>query len=311
VTVITADAGSAVAQRERREGVEIRRHRGFAPGDAFHIAPGMIRSIRSVDADVVHAHNYHSFPLLFAALAGGDERFLVTPHYHGGSASQLRDVLLSAYRPAGKWVLRQATAVIAVSDWEREQLAESFGIEATVIPNGIDVERFKSASPVQRDRPYLLTVGRLEQYKGIQHVIRALRELPEFDLLVAGKGPYRDELERIAETEMVADRVEFLGYVDHDRLPDLYAGATVYLTLSSFEAFGLTVGEALAAGTPCVVSGGGALEEWTRYDSCVATNMQNKMSICDSIQYVRDQMPSLMLETWDDVTEEIVDIYNI
>jgi len=272
VTVYAADAGDEVSRRETVDGVSVRRFRGVAPGGAFHVAPGIAPAVRRAAPDVIHAHNYHSLPALFAALGAADARLVVTPHYHGGSASGLRDRLLSLYRPLGGWALRRADRVVAVSDWEREQLRTDFGVEPVVVSNGVDVERFAGVEPRGRDRPYLLSVGRLAKYKGVQHAIRALAKLPDYDLLVAGCGEYRDELERHARDASVADRVEFLGFVDDDRLPELYAGADALLSLSSFEAYGMTVAESLAAGTPCVVRTAGALVDWVDRPDCVAVD---------------------------------------
>jgi len=315
VTVLTADAGDGVPRRETREGVEVVRHRGVAPGGAFHVAPGIGTSVALSDPapDLVHAHNYHSLPLLFAALgrrALADAGFVVTPHYHGGSASSLRDRLLSVYRPLGGWAVRSADAVVAVGEWERRQLRADFGVEATVIPNGLDVDRFRTATPEERDRPYLLCVGRLEEYKGIQHAIRALGELPEYDLLVAGSGSYRRELERIATREGVAGRVEFLGFVDDGRLPELYAGATVHLALSSFEAYGMTVGEALAAGTPCLVREAGALNDWADRQGVASVARDDSETVAAAVERAADATPDPEgLPDWDGVTDSLLTTY--
>ncbi len=310
VVVHTADLGPDVDGWELRNGVEVHRHRGFSPNGAFHVAPGIARSVHRSDADVVHAHNYHSLPVFFAALGVTDERFVVTTHYHGKSASGFRDRLLSLYRPFGKWAIEQADEVIAVSDWERDRLQEDFDVDATVIPNGVDVERFASAEPEVRDRPYLLTVGRLEEYKGVQHVIRAIPELEEFELLVAGSGPYRDELEQVAVGEGVEDRVEFLGYVDDSRLPGLYSGAEVYVTLSEFEAYGMTVAEALAAGTPCVVAEARALGDWAGRDGCFSVSDSVPESVAETIRRARDsgtETPGPL--DWADVTGRVEAVY--
>jgi glycosyltransferase involved in cell wall biosynthesis len=272
VTVFSADAGPAVPADTVADGVRVRRFRAASPGESFYVAPGLVPAVRRADADVVHAHNYHALPLLLAALGVTDERFVVTPHYHGASADGVRNALLSGYRPLGRWALRRADAVIAVSEWERDRLRADFGVDATVIPNGVDVERFAAADAEKRTRPYLLSVGRLEEYKGVQHAIRALSALSAYELVVAGSGPYRDELERIAREEGVADRVDFLGYVADERLPGLYAGSEAFLNLSAFEAYGITVAEALAAGTPCVVREVGALGEWSNVAGCVGTD---------------------------------------
>lgn len=309
VTVVTADAGVGGERRERRNGVRIKRYRGFAPDGSMHVCPQITTAVRQSDADVVHAHNYHSFPLLFAALGVGDRRFVVTTHYHGGSASSLRDRLLSLYRPFGKWAVRRADTVVAVSEWEREQLANDFGVNATVIPNGLEVERFASATPLERDRPYILTVGRLEEYKGVQHVIRAMTKFPEYDLLVAGSGPYRDDLERIARQTGVEERVEFLGYVDSEELPGLYAGADVYVTMSGFEAYGMTVAEALAAGTPCVVRETGALVDWVSRSGVTGVSSPTTEEITEAIIDATGVQLARGLFTWDDVVSDIVGVY--
>ncbi|SNZ06784.1 Glycosyltransferase involved in cell wall bisynthesis [Natronoarchaeum philippinense] len=310
VTVYTADAGDDVPSRQTIDGVSVRRFRGVAPGGAFHVAPTILPAVRRADPDVVHAHNYHSLPLLFAALGAGDARLVVTPHYHGTSASGVRDRLLSAYRPLGGHALDRADRVVAVSDWERDRLRGDFGVEPTVIPNGVDVERFADAEPSDRDRPYLLCVGRLEEYKGVQHAIRALNELPDYELLVAGSGEYGDELRRVADSAGVADRVTFLGYVDDDRLPGLYAGADALLALSSFEAYGMTVAEALAAGTPCVVRPAGALVDWIDREDCVAASGIAPPAVADAVERATGHdAPSDPLPTWDEVADRLLAVF--
>lgn len=310
VVVHTADRGGDAPTRERRNGVQICRHRSFAPGSAFYVAPTITPAVRRTDANVVHAHNYHALPAMFAAVSVDHDRFVVTPHYHGESASGFRNRLLSAYRPLGRWVLDRADVVLAVSDWERNRLADNFGVDATVVPNGIDVKRFANAIPVNRSSEYLLCVGRLVRYKGVQHAIRALEDLPEYDLLVAGSGPYRSELERLAEMRGVADRVEFLGHVPDENLPGLYAGAAVYLNLSEFEAFGMTVGEALASGAPCVVRDAAALSDWSDDEGVVVVDVPSPSSVARAVNRVAGCQPQGRdIVSWDEVVDDLIRIY--
>ena len=310
VVVLTAGAGADVAARERRNGVAVKRHRSFAPGGAFHVTPGIARSVRRERADLIHAHNYHSLPAVFAAVAAGRTPFVITPHYHGRSADAVRDVLLSAYRPLGRWAFRRADTVVAVSDWERKRLRADFGVEATVIPNGLDIERFATAKPEQRDGPYLLCVGRMEEYKGVQHVIRALPELDGYDLVVTGTGPYRTELERIARREGVDDRVEFLGFVPDARLPGLYAGASAFLALSEFEAYGLTVAEALASGTPCVVRTVGALADWTDDPGVVGIESPTPERVSNAVAVATElESETNSILDWEEIVNRLDTIY--
>lgn len=310
MTVVTADRRRGEPRVRTIDGVRVVRHRGVAPNGAVHLAPGVAATVRASDADVVHAHNYHSLPLLFAAAASGDRRFVATPHYHGDSASAVRNALLTVYRHLGGWALRRADATIAVSEWERRELARDFGVDARTIPNGIDRDRYADADPESRDRPYLLCVGRLEAYKGVQHAIRSLERLPEYDLVVAGSGPCRERLETIAREVGVRDRVSFEGYVDDERLPALYAGAAAYVTLSAFEAFGMTVQEAIAAGTPCVVREAGALSDWTDASGVVGVRSTRPNRVSEAVRAAvgSDVDPSIVTD-WRSVVDRVESVY--
>lgn len=307
VSVFTADSGDDVPSREILNNISIRRFQSLKVGDGFHFAPQLVLALRNIDVDIIHAHNYHSFPLLFAAAGATDERFVITTHYHAQSQGRIRDVLLSLYRPLGRWALRQADSIVAVSEWERDKLLHDFGVRATIIPNGITMSRFDEASETERARPYLLTVGRLEEYKGVQHIIRAMRSLPAYDLLIAGSGSYQKRLEQIALNENVTDQVVFLGYVEDDALPDLYANAEVYVSMSEAEAYGMTVAEALAAGTPCVVRSAGALQDWVQHSGTVGVSTVSPKSIRQAVQTATElDQPTLEGRSWNDITAELL-----
>jgi len=311
VTVVTADAGMEGERREVRNGVSVRRYRSLAPGDAMHVCPQITAAVRRSDVDVVHAHNYHSFPLFFAALGVDDRKFVVTTHYHGGSASSVRDRLLSLYRPFGRWAVRRADEVIAVSEWEQKQLCKSLDVDSSIIPNGIQRDRFLCAEPFEREKSYILCVGRLKQYKGIQYAIRSLPRLEDRELIVVGSGPYRCTLEAAAADVGVADRVIFLGYVDDDRLPMLYTGADVHLQLSGFEAYGMTVAESIAAGTPVVVREAGALVDWLESVGTIGVADLDSSTIATAVEAATagpSPDPYTILD-WDQVVDRQLKLY--
>lgn len=309
VRVLTADGREDQTEREERAGVTIRRMPSLAPRGAFYFSPGMVRAVQGLEVDVVHAHNYHALPLTVAAFARAGP-FVATPHYHGTSPSRLRALLLRAYRPVGRRALSRADACLAVSDWEQGRLLGDLGVGSRVVPNGVDVTRFADAIPEQMGSPYLLTVGRLEEYKGVQHAIGALSQISTYRLVVAGEGPYRSALERKAESAGVADRVRFLGRVDDDRLPGLYAGASAHLNLSTFEAYGMTVAEALASGTPSVVLDATALHDWIGVDGVVGVDDTRPITVSEAIQHARSAQPDpASLPRWDEVVDRIEETY--
>jgi 1,2-diacylglycerol 3-alpha-glucosyltransferase len=135
------------------------------------------------------------------------------------------------------------------------------GVEARidVVPTGIDVERFgagirddrlRSRFGVRGESRLVLFVSRLAREKNVDVLLRALADAndPSLVLVIAGDGPQREELERLAVDLHVSERVVFLGAVAGEDLPDLYASADAFVFPSTSETQGLVQAEALAAG---------------------------------------------------------------
>jgi len=121
---------------------------------------------------------------------------------------------------------------------------------------------------------WLVTVARLEKHKGIDTVLEALPTIaeraPDVRYAVAGGGPERESLERLAHKLGVADRVRFLGQVSERDLPALYNLATVYVGASrraeriGVEGFGIALVEASACGVPVVAGNSGGVPDAVR-----------------------------------------------
>lgn len=111
------------------------------------------------------------------------------------------------------------------------------------------------------DVPTLVTAARLTPWKGVDHLVAALRQVPDVHLLVAGEGEMRPALEQQVARSGLAGRVHFLGRIDRARLA-LYFRAADYLALySGYEGLSHTLLEALQAGTPVIASDKGGNPE--------------------------------------------------
>ena len=120
-------------------------------------------------------------------------------------------------------------------------------------------EDWQNPRPRPQERPYFLFVGRLERIKGLQTLISLWNRVPDHDLLVAGDGEYRAELEALAAGN---PRIRFLGPRPQKELGALYHHAVACIVPSiTFETFGIIILEAFARRTPVIVRDLGALPE--------------------------------------------------
>lgn len=190
---------------------------------------------------------------------------------------------LPGTRQALAHVLRRASLVIAAGSYPAAEAERAAGcrLPVTVVPPGVDTERFRPLTPEERraarllhglpvDAPVLLGVSRLVPRKGFDNAIRAVKivqeKVPDVVLAIAGAGRDRDRLERLAaETEA---SVRFLGRVPNEHLPALYGCADVFVMLCrnrwgglEQEGFGIVFVEAAATGVPQVAGRSGGAHE--------------------------------------------------
>jgi len=278
VEVITTDPTGKLKKQEIINGVKVIRFKSFAPGNAYYLAPQIYTYLKKRDYDIIHAHSYHAFPAFFASLGRRNAILVFTPHYHRHGHTAFRDLLHKPYRFLGKIIFSRADSVICVSEYERKLIESDFEVAAKTvkIPNGLNLKEFKDLRQPEKSsnkdagrEKLLLYVGRLEEYKGVQYIIQSLPELQGFRLKIIGKGPYEAELRNMAKSLGVEERVEWLKDLSRKELLECYADADIFLMLSSHEAYGITVAEALAAGTPCIVAKGSALEEFVDGRNCI------------------------------------------
>ena len=324
VEVITTDPTGKLNKKDMINGVKVIRFGSFAPGNAYYFAPQIYFYLKKHNYDVIHAHSYHALPAFFASLARCDGKFVFTPHYHRRGHTAFRNLLHKPYRLIGKMIFSRADSVICVSEYEKKLVESDFKVAAKTvkIPNGINLREFenlrqlgKSSEEKTGREKTLLYVGRLEEYKGVQYIIQSLPELQDFRLRVVGKGPYEAELCSMAKSLGVERRVEWLKDLSRKELLECYANADIFLMLSSHEAYGITVAESLAAGTPCIVAKGSALEEFVDGKACVGIEMP--VTAKKVVKAVRDLekgkrekgngLKSIM--DWNEVAERTIKVY--
>jgi len=231
----------------------------------FLMALGSLPELRRIrdsgyDFDVIDAHYYYPDGVAAALLGRWLDR-PVTITARGTDISLIPDYRVP--RAQIRWAARQSTASIAVCEALGTEMRE-LGIDAgkvKVLRNGVDLQRFR---PLDRNEcrerlglgpgRWLASVGLLIERKSHDIPIRALPHLPGWSLVVAGNGPLRTELEALARSLGVVDRVRFAGGVPQADLPAYYSAADALVLASSREGWANVLLEAMACGTPVVAS---------------------------------------------------------
>ncbi|MCB2055033.1 MAG: glycosyltransferase family 4 protein [Geminicoccaceae bacterium] len=157
-----------------------------------------------------------------------------------------------------------ATRLIAVSSTVAGELEGHYRLDGKpveVIANGVDARFFPFVNGARRSR-HVLYVGRLGYRKGLFRLLDALARLddPRIRLELAGEGPLEGELRTRARRLGLAERVDFKGFLDRDRLREALKSAGCFVNPADYEGAPLTLLEAMAVGTPIVSTPAGARE---------------------------------------------------
>jgi len=226
-------------------------------------AEALERAAERLRPEVIHAHWWFPAGWLVSGLGGP---FVVTCH---GTDVRLLDSPL--FRALARGVLTKAAAVTTVSQFLAQDIARHVGSlprPFMVAPMPVDVDAFATGEETPKaDPPRILYAGNLVAAKGVDVLIRALAVLAARGvtcrLKILGEGPARADLDTLARSLGVADRIDWSGFVPQDRMPAEYGAATVTVLLSrgKAEGLGLTLVEALCAGSAVVGTPAGGIPE--------------------------------------------------
>lgn len=236
------------------------------PGLDLSMARKLVRAIRRDRIQIVHAHQYT--PFFYSALARltTTDNFRIVFTEHG---RHFPDVVSSKRRWANRILLgRQADEINACSQFSCRALADLDGFrrrEPKVIRNGVEVRRYsRTVGRLQAcerlgldpDRRYISAIARFHPVKDHETLVRGFAALAnqrkDTDLLLAGDGPLREQIEALSRELGCRPRVHFLGVVDDVRL--VLEVSELFCLTSLSEAASLTILEAMASEVPVVAT---------------------------------------------------------
>jgi glycosyltransferase involved in cell wall biosynthesis len=213
--------------------------------------------------DIVHLHFPDPMSHLAALALPKDVKVVIS--WHSDIIRQQN--ILRFYRPFLDRLVARADAIVAATPahfTSSTQLGAADPGRQYVVPYGVDYSPYDNPAAIASGRTLrakypgrqlIFTVGRQVYYKGFEYLVRAMRDVrPEALLLMGGAGPLHAELRALAESEGVADRVQFIGRIPDTDLPSYYHAADLYCmpSVDPSEAFGLVQVEAMICRKPVI-----------------------------------------------------------
>lgn len=203
--------------------------------------------------DILHFHEPW-MPLLSRQLLSRSNAVNIGTFHAKVTDATLSRSILKIVNPYLKSVMKYLHVLTAVSDSGAQYAAGMTDQPITIIPNGIDLEKYsKIPAHKKTAEKSILFVGRLERRKGVKFLLRAFQVLqqtnPDTKLIIAGDGPDREKLELLSE-DLGLKNVSFLGFISEELKLKLLAESALFCSPAIFgESFGIVLLESMATGT--------------------------------------------------------------
>ncbi len=322
VTILTTDRSGLLPPREVVDGVPTFRVRAYPAQRDYYLAPRIAGLVAHGRWDLVHCQGWHTFvpPLAMLSATQAGLPYVLTFH-SGGHPSAARNRVRGLQRTVLRPLLARARRLIAVSEFE----AALFGRELHLPPerfatilNGASMAPPDEPVAIDPTAPLILSVGRLESYKGHQRLIAALPHVlasePGARLWIVGFGPYADELRRQADATGLGDRIEIgsIDPLDRQGMARAMSGASVVALLSEYEANPVAVMEALALRRRVLVADTSGLSEIARAGlaRAIPIDATPETTAAALVELLRSNEPlKADVPTWDQSAAALADVY--
>jgi phosphatidylinositol alpha-mannosyltransferase len=290
---------------------------------SFHLTNRIKHYVRDGNFEVIHFHEPLMPVLPVTAL-----RYSQTVNVGTFHAFARSNIGYYYGKPLLKRYVRRLNARIAVSVPAKEFVEHYFPGDYRVVPNGIDVQRFRNQAPLPEfddGKCNILFVGRLEYRKGLGYLLRAFAQLkrsyPGIRLIIVGDGPLRRWYANFIARKQLEDVVT-AGYVSSEELPRYYASADIFCSpATGDESFGIVLLEAMASGKPIVATDiAGFSHVLTHGREGLLVEPKNKRQLATVLEALingptlRQDLGSAGLRTvqqydWERVIDQVQDVY--
>jgi glycogen(starch) synthase len=298
--------------------------------------PGLLREVsryaevaaqigRSYDFDVIHAHDWMTFPAALAAHKASGKPMIL--HVHSTEFDRSGDHIDKNLFEIERRGLEHAQCIFTVSAWTRDIVINRYGIpknRVRVMYNGIVPREHPLGSGMPWIGSHVVTfLGRITYQKGPFYFIEAakkvLEKFPDAHFVMAGSGDlFPKAIERVAELRL-SSRFHFTGFVRGEKTERVWSISNVYVMPSVSEPFGITPLEAIQAGVPVIVSNQSGVAEVMPHAMKVDFWNTDRLAdaICNVLQYKsltttlkKHGMAEIKNMSWQKTAKKIKRIYH-
>lgn len=302
----------------------------------------IFRHFNQKDYDIIHAHTPNPTIADLACLKNrGRIPFILTYHndiIKDGFPGKIIDCIYN--KTIGKYLLDNSDIIITTtrSYSESSSRLKQYMSKIRVVPNGVNLSNFskninnyyiKSFYNIPFESNVILFIGALEDYKGIDYLIRAFREILDYKkccyLFIVGSGKQLNMLKNLVEKLEMKDNVVFTGYVKDEDLINYYSMCECFVlpSISKKEGFGIVQLEAMASRKPVICTNlPGVCEVDSEKVASIHIPPRDPRALSDAIIRLLDnkELARIMgergeklireLYTWDKIAEKMEDIYS-
>lgn len=290
------------------------------------------RIAKSENFDIIHAHDWLSFPAgIMAKLISGKP---LVVQIHATELDRSGDNPNPFVYSIEKIGMEKADKVIAVSNYTRNKIIDNYGInpeKIKVVHNAVDPvffnQDFIGSSQLwelkKAGKKIVLFVGRITLQKGPDYFLQAAQKVLQFNknamFIMAGSGDMERQIIENAAERGIADKFLFAGFLKGEELKKAYALADLFVLPSVSEPFGLAALESLAMKTPVLVSKQSGISEVIqnalKVDFWDTNEMANKILACLAHQSLGETLKEESFKemdklSWEKSAQKCLDIYN-
>ncbi len=250
----------------------------------FEIYKYLKNHYNDLNPDIVHVHGYHHLmpieSIHIIKRMDPDIPIVFSPYLDVARGRVLGKYLWNVYNIFARTVFSKSASITSCSNFESAKI-QNIGVEKeriSVIPLGVDmIDTSKDTKDKNLEKTInILYTGHIIPRKGVDYILKSLHSLvykngvENIVLTVVGEGPEKNKLIKMANELEIEDHIRWKSFLSREELITLIRESDIYMLLSRSEAYGIAVAEALALGTPCVISHRTALKEFSNEIGCYA-----------------------------------------